>query len=116
MSWVMLRGLARTIAIRLFGIALFTAVAGLALTWLLDVAISEPEGTETAAIAPRAGDRGGLPELLAGQSARSPKRWSEETARLVRELPGVVRIQVWDPQGNVVWGGPGGPGGQGSAG
>ncbi len=116
MSWVMLRGLARTIAIRLFGIALFTAVAGLALTWLLDVAISEPEWTETAAIAQRAVDRSGLPELLAGQSARSPKRWSEETARLVRELPGVVRIKVWDPQGNVVWAVQGGLVGQHSDG
>jgi len=112
----MLRGLARTIAIRLFGIALFTAVAGLALTWLLDVAISEPEWTETAAIAQRAVDRSGLPELLAGQSARSPKRWSEETARLVRELPGVVRIKVWDPQGNVVWAVQGGLVGQHSDG
>jgi signal transduction histidine kinase/ActR/RegA family two-component response regulator len=116
MSWVMLRGLARTIAIRLFGIALFTAVAGVALTWLLDVAISEPEWTETAAIAQRAVDRSGLPELLAGQSARSPKRWSEETARLVRELPGVVRIKVWDPQGNVVWAVQGGLVGQHSDG
>jgi signal transduction histidine kinase/CheY-like chemotaxis protein len=103
MSWVTLRGLARTIAIRLFGIAVFTAAVGLGLGWLLDVAISEPEWTETAAIAQRAVDRSGLPELLAGQSARSPKRWSEETARFVRELPGVVRIKVWDPQGNVVW-------------
>lgn len=116
MSWVMLRGLARTIAIRLFGIALFTAVAGVALTWLLDVAISEPEWTETAAIAQRAVDRSGLPELLAGQSARSPKRWSEETARLVRELPGVVHIKVWDPQGNVVWAVQGGLVGQHSDG
>ena len=116
MSWVMLRGLARTIAIRLFGIALFTAVAGVTLTWLLDVAISEPEWTETAAIAQRAVDRSGLPELLAGQSARSPKRWSEETARLVRELPGVVRIKVWDPQGNVVWAVQGGLVGQHSDG
>jgi signal transduction histidine kinase/CheY-like chemotaxis protein len=116
MSWVMLRGLARTIAIRLFGIALFTAVAGVALTWLLDVAISEPEWTETAAIAQRVVDRSGLPELLAGQSARSPKRWSEETARLVRELPGVVHIKVWDPQGNVVWAVQGGLVGQHSDG
>jgi signal transduction histidine kinase/ActR/RegA family two-component response regulator len=116
MSWVMLRGLARTIFIRLFGIALLTAVAGVALTWLLDVAISEPEWTETAAIAQRAVDRSGLPELLAGQSARSPKRWSEETARLVRELPGVVRIKVWDPQGNVVWAVQGGLVGQHSDG
>src|SRR5215510_14214629 len=53
--------------------------------------------TETAVIAQRAVDRSGLPELLAGQGARSPKRWSEETARFVRELPGVVRIKVWDP-------------------
>ena len=116
MSWVMLRGLVRTIFIRLFGIALLTAVAGVALTWLLDVAISEPEWTETAAIAQRAVDRSGLPELLAGQSARSPKRWSEETARLVRELPGVVRIKVWDPQGNVVWAVQGGLVGQHSDG
>jgi len=80
------------------------------------VAISEPEWTETAAIAQRAVDRSGLPELLAGQSARSPKRWSEETARLVRELPGVVRIKVWDPQGNVVWAVQGGLVGQHSDG
>ena len=33
-------------------------------------------------------DRSGLPELLAGQSARSPKRWAEESSRFVRELPG----------------------------
>ncbi|HEY7203459.1 MAG TPA: GAF domain-containing protein [Methylomirabilota bacterium] len=116
MSWVMLRGLARTIAIRLAGIALFTGVAGVGLGWLLDVAISEPEWTETAMIAQRAVDRSGLPELLAGQSARSPKRWSEETARFVRELPGVVRIKVWDPQGNVVWAVQGGLVGQHSDG
>jgi signal transduction histidine kinase/ActR/RegA family two-component response regulator len=103
MSWVMLRGLARTIAIRLVGIGLLTGAVGIGLGWLLDVAISEPEWTETAAIAQRAVDRSGLPELLAGQSARSPKRWSEETARFVRELPGVFHIKVWDPQGNVVW-------------
>jgi len=112
----MLRGLARTIAIRLFGIALFTGVAGVGLAWVLDVAISEPEWTETAVIAQRAVDRSGLPELLAGQSARSPKRWSEETARFVRELPGVVRIKVWDPQGNVVWAVQGGLVGQHSDG
>src|SRR5262245_50671742 len=99
----MLRGLARTITIRLFGIALFTGAVGVGLTWLLDVAISEPEWTETAVIAQRAVDRSGLPELLAGQGARSPQRWSEETARFVRELPGVVRSKVWDPQGNVGW-------------
>ena len=116
MSWVMLRGVARTIATRLFGIALVTGVAGVGLAWVLDVAISEPEWTETAAIAQRAVDRSGLPELLAGQSARSPKRWSEETARFVRELPGVVRIKVWDPQGNVVWAVQGGLVGQHSDG
>src|SRR5262245_27701082 len=99
----MLRALARTIALRLFGIAVFTAALGVGLAALLDMAISEPEWTETATIAQRAVDRSGLPELLAGQSARSPKRWSEETARFVRELPGVVHIKVWDPQGNVVW-------------
>jgi signal transduction histidine kinase/ActR/RegA family two-component response regulator len=103
MSWVMLRALARTIAIRLFGIAVFTAALGVGLAALLDMAISEPEWTETATIAQRAVDHSGLPELLAGQSARSPKRWSEETARFVRELPGVVHIKVWDTQGNVVW-------------
>src|SRR4026207_2364874 len=92
MSWVMLRGLARTIAIRLFGIALFTAVAGLARTWLLDVAIAEPEWTETAAIAQRAVDRSGLPELLAGQSARSPKRWAAESARPLRDRPDGGRL------------------------
>src|SRR4029434_9672725 len=112
----MLRGLARTIAVRLFGIGLCTGAVGVGLTWLLDVAISEPEWTETAAIAQRAVDRSGLPELLAGQSARSPKRWSEETARLARELPGVVRIKVWDAQGNVVWGVQGGMVGQHSDG
>src|SRR4030095_4914070 len=112
----MLRGLARTIAVRLFGIGLCTGAVGVGLTWLLDVAISEPEWTETAAIAQRAVDRSGLPELLAGQSARSPKRWSEETARFVRELPGVVRIKVWDPQGNVVWAVQGGMVGQHSDG
>ena len=116
MSWVTLRGLLRTLAIRLFGIALVTTTVGVGLGWLLDVAISEPEWTETAAIAQRAVDRSGLPELLAGQSARSPKRWSEETARFVRELPGVVRIRVWDPQGNLVWAVQGGQVGQHSDG
>jgi signal transduction histidine kinase/ActR/RegA family two-component response regulator len=98
-----LRGLARTLVLRLIGILAFTAVLGVGLSWLLDVAITEPGWTETAAIAQRAVDRSGLPELLAGQSARSPKRWAEESARFVRELPGVVTIRVWDPQGNVVW-------------
>ena len=103
MSWVALRALLRTILIRLVGIALFTGALGLGMSWLLDVVASEPEWTETAAIAQRAVDRSGLPELLAGQSARSPKRWADESARFVRELPGVVQIKVWDPQGNVVW-------------
>ena len=103
MARLSLRGLARTLVIRLLGIAGFTLVLGVGLSWLLDVAVSEPEWTETAAIAQRAVDRSGLPELLAGQSARSPKRWAEEIARFVRELPGVVHIKVWDPQGNVVW-------------
>jgi signal transduction histidine kinase/ActR/RegA family two-component response regulator len=103
MSWVTLRGLLRTIFLRLGGIALFTAALGLGLGWLLDVVVSEPEWTETAAIAQRAVDRSGLPELLAGPGGRSPKRWAEESARFVRELPGVVHIKVWDPQGNVVW-------------
>jgi len=103
MSWVMLRSLIRTIVIRLVLITAVTGALGVGLAWLLDVAISEPEWTETAAIAQRAVDRSGLPELLAGQSARSPKRWSEEAARFVRDLPGVVHIKVWDPQGNVVW-------------
>ncbi|HWP72944.1 MAG TPA: hypothetical protein VNU03_00460, partial [Methylomirabilota bacterium] len=91
MSWVALRALLRTILIRLIGIAIFTGALGLGLAWLLDVAVSEPEWTETAAIAQRAVDRSGLPELLAGQSARSPKRWADESARFVRELPGVVQ-------------------------
>jgi len=95
--------LLRTILIRLAGIAVFTGALGLGLGWLLDVVVSEPEWTETAAIAQRAVDRSGLPELLAGQSARSPKRWADESARFVRELPGIVQIKVWDPQGNVVW-------------
>jgi len=103
MSWVALRALLRTLLLRLGGIALFTAAVGLSLGWLLDVVVSEPEWTETAAIAQRAVDRSGLPELLAGQNARSPKRWADESARFVRELPGVVQIKVWDPQGNVVW-------------
>jgi signal transduction histidine kinase/ActR/RegA family two-component response regulator len=103
MAWLSLRGLARTLVMRLLGIVAFTLVLGVGLTWLLDVAVSEPEWTETVTIAQRAVDRSGLPELLAGQSARSPKRWAEETARFVRELPGVVHIKVWDPQGNVVW-------------
>ncbi|HKW95720.1 MAG TPA: GAF domain-containing protein [Methylomirabilota bacterium] len=103
MSWLSLRGLARTLVMRLLGIGAFTLVLGLGLSWLLDVAISEPDWTETASVAQRAVDRSGLPELLAGQSARSPKRWAEESARFVRELPGIVQIKVWDPQGNVVW-------------
>jgi signal transduction histidine kinase/ActR/RegA family two-component response regulator len=103
MAWLSLRGLARTLVVRLAGIAGFTLALGIGLSWLLEVAVSEPEWTETAAIAQRAVDRSGLPELLAGQSARSPKRWAEESARFVRELPGVVHIKVWDPQGNVVW-------------
>ncbi|HKX05814.1 MAG TPA: GAF domain-containing protein [Methylomirabilota bacterium] len=103
MSWVALRALLRTLLLRLGGIALFTVAVGLSLGWLLDVVVSEPEWTETAAIAQRAVDRSGLPELLAGQNARSPKRWADESARFVRELPGVVQIKVWDPQGNVVW-------------
>jgi len=89
--------------LRLLGIAVFTGALGLGLGWLLDVVVSEPEWTETAAIAQRAVDRSGLPELLAGQGSRSPKRWADESARFVRELPGVVQIKVWDPQGNVVW-------------
>ena len=103
MAWVNLRGLARTLVVRLAGIAGFTLALGIGLSWLLDVAVTEPEWTETAAIAQRAVDRSGLPELLVGQSARSPKRWAEESARFVRELPGVVHIKVWDPQGTVVW-------------
>ena len=103
MARMTLRGLARTLVLRLIGILAFTAALGVGLSWLLDVAITEPGWTETAAIAQRAVDRSGLPELLAGQSARSPKRWAEESARFVRELPGVVTIRVWDPQGNVVW-------------
>ncbi|MEX2221870.1 MAG: GAF domain-containing protein [Candidatus Rokuibacteriota bacterium] len=103
MARLTLRGLARTLVARLIGIAAFTGALGLGLSWLLEVAVSEPEWTETAAIAQRAVDRSGLPELLAGQSARSPKRWAEESARFVRELPGIVNIKVWDPQGNVVW-------------
>ncbi|HWO03707.1 MAG TPA: hypothetical protein VNQ54_02875, partial [Methylomirabilota bacterium] len=94
MSWLALRALLRTILIRLAGIAIFTGALGLGLACLLDVAVSEPEWTETAAIAQRAVDRSGLPELLAGQSARSPKRWADESARFVRELPGVVQIKV----------------------
>ena len=103
MSWVAIRGLARTMVLRLLGIAVFTGALGLGLGWLLDVVVSEPEWTETAAIAQRAVDRSGLPELLAGQGSRSPKRWADESARFVRDLPGVVQIKVWDPQGNVVW-------------
>lgn len=96
-------GLARTLAVRFVGIAAATLVMGAGLSWLLAQAVSEPDWTETAAVAQQAVDRSGLPELLAGQSARSPKRWADESARLVRELPGVVRIKVWDPQGTVVW-------------
>ena len=103
MSWLALRGLARTIVLRLLGIAVFTGALGLGLGWLLGMVVSEPEWTETAAIAQRAVDRSGLPELLAGQGSRTPKRWADESARFVRELPGVVQIKVWDPQGNVVW-------------
>ena len=103
MARLTLRGLVRTLVIRLIGIGAFTVALGLGQAWLLELAISEPGWTETAAIAQRAVDRSGLPELLAGQSARSPKRWAEESARFVRELPGVVTIRVWDPQGNVVW-------------
>ena len=103
MSWLALRGLARTIVLRLLGIAVFTGALGLGLGWLLGMVVSEPGWTETAAIAQRAVDRSGLPELLAGQGSRTPKRWADESARFVRELPGVVQIKVWDPQGNVVW-------------
>lgn len=103
MSRLALRGLARTIVLRLLGIAVFTGALGLGLGWLLGMVVSEPEWTETAAIAQRAVDRSGLPELLAGQGSRTPKRWADESARFVRELPGVVQIKVWDPQGNVVW-------------
>ena len=103
MARLTLRGLARTLVVRLIGIAAFTGALGLGLSWLLEMAVSEPEWTETAAIAQRAVDRSGLPELLAGQNARSPKRWADESSRFVRELPGVVNIKVWDPQGTVVW-------------
>ena len=103
MARLTLRGLARTLVVRLIGIVAFTGALGIGLSWLLEMAVSEPEWTETAAVAQRAVDRSGLPELLAGQNARSPKRWAEESARFVRELPGVVNIQVWDPQGTVVW-------------
>ncbi len=103
MARLTLRGLARTLVVRLVGIVAFTGALGIGLSWLLEMAVSEPEWTETAAVAQRAVDRSGLPELLAGQSARSPKRWAEESGRFVRELPGVVNIKVWDPQGTVVW-------------
>ena len=103
MAWLSVRGMARALLLRLVGIAAGTIALGIGLSWLLGVAISEPEWTETAAIAQRAVDRSGLPELLAGQSARSPKRWADESARFVRDLPGVVHIKVWDPQGSVVW-------------
>lgn len=103
MAWLSLRGLVRALLVRLLGVLVLTVMLGVGLSWLLGTALSEPEWTETAAIAQRAADRSGLPELLAGQSARSPKRWAEESARLVRDLPGVVHIKVWDPQGNVVW-------------
>ena len=103
MARLTLRGLARTLVVRLIGILAFTGAFGIGLSWLLEMAVSEPEWTETAAVAQRAVDRSGLPELLAGQSARSPKRWAEESARFVRELPGVVNIKVWDAQGTVVW-------------
>ena len=103
MARLTLRGLARTLVVRLIGIVAFTGALGIGLSWLLEMAVSEPEWTETAAVAQRAVDRSGLPELLAGQNARSPKRWAEESARFVRELPGVVNIKVWDPQGTVVW-------------
>src|SRR6185436_20639798 len=103
MARLSLRGLTRTLVVRLIGILAFTGALGLGLSWLLEMAVSEPEWTETAAVAQRAVDRSGLPELLAGQNARSPKRWADESARFVRELPGVVQIKVWDPQGNVVW-------------
>jgi signal transduction histidine kinase/CheY-like chemotaxis protein len=116
MARLTLRGLARTLVTRLIGIAVFTGALGIGLSWLLEVVVSEPEWTETAAIARRAVDRSGLPELLAGQSARSPKRWAEESARFVRDLPGVVTIKVWDPQGNVVWAVQGGVVGQHSQG
>jgi signal transduction histidine kinase/CheY-like chemotaxis protein len=102
-SWLMLRGLIRKAIVRLIGVLAVTGALGLGLSWLLASAVSEPEWSETAVIAQHAVGRSGLPELLAGQGARSPKRWAEETARLVRELPGVVHIKVWDPQGNVVW-------------
>jgi signal transduction histidine kinase/CheY-like chemotaxis protein len=103
MAWLSVRGMVRALLLRLVGIAAGTIALGIGLSWLLGVAISEPEWTETAAIAQRAVDRSGLPELLAGQSARSPKRWADESARFVRDLPGVVHIKVWDPQGSVVW-------------
>jgi hypothetical protein len=103
MAWLSVRGMVRALLLRLVGIAAGTIALGIGLSWLLGVAISEPEWTETAAIAQRAVDRSGLPELLAGQSVRSPKRWADESARFVRDLPGVVHIKVWDPQGSVVW-------------
>ncbi|HSB43266.1 MAG TPA: hypothetical protein VLK28_15620, partial [Methylomirabilota bacterium] len=60
MARLSLRGLARTLVVRLVGIAAFTGALGLGLSWLVEQAISEPEWTETAAIAQRAVDRSGL--------------------------------------------------------
>ena len=72
MARLSLRGLTRTLVVRLIGILAFTGALGIGLSWLLEMAVSEPEWTETAAVAQRAVDRSGLPELLAGQNARSP--------------------------------------------
>jgi diguanylate cyclase (GGDEF)-like protein len=57
MARLTLRGLARTLVMRLIGIVAFTGALGIGLSLLLEAAVSEPEWTETAAIAQRAVDR-----------------------------------------------------------
>jgi len=85
-------------------IMLFALTMGFALSSLLTRAVQEWEWENTAALARREAELHGIDTVLeTPRRAPLDERARHEFSRLMRGLPEIVRIKVWDRDATVVW-------------
>jgi signal transduction histidine kinase/CheY-like chemotaxis protein len=85
-------------------VMVFALSMGFALSSLLTRAVHEWEWENTAALARREVELRGIDTILAApRPAPLDERTREQFSRLMRGLPEVVRVKVWDRDAAVVW-------------
>jgi len=94
----------RFVWLSLGSIGVLAVVMGFVLSSLLTRAASEWEWENTAALVRREVRMAGLEQVFAAPGgATAQARWGDELSRLLRSLPEVVRVKVWDRQARILW-------------